>query len=618
MKRKIVLLVAVLLLLTGCGKTQSADNHEQVSGIVNDTDNAESSVENSESITAEIPSDIFSDRDFDVGYNEDESAVILLQDTTAECASDAAKIDGSTITIIDEGTYILRGNLDDGMIIVNAEKDDKTQLVLDGVVINSDTSAPLYILQADKVFVTLAPNSTNYLSNGGEFVSIDENNIDAAIFSKEDLTFNGEGHLEITSPAGHGVVSKDSLIITSGTYVISSSSHGLCGKDEICIANADVTINAGKDGIHAENNDDLSLGYIYIESGIYDITSEGDGISAATVIEINGGTYSIITGGGSVNGEKQSSENWGDFMQPGGRGGMGGGPMGGAPGDKPMGGTGGFSDVNSSDSNENSTSIKGIKASGDITFNGGTFVVDSADDAIHSNSCITVNGGEFTVATGDDAVHADDTLIFNSGKLDVSTSYEGLEALHIFVYDGEITLVTTDDGLNAAGGTDNSGFGGFRGNDMFGGNGGRVGSSEGSITIAGGILNITASGDGIDANGTLLISGGKTIVCGPTQGDTATLDYDISAEITGGTFIGTGSSMMAQTFSSASQGLISVSVGNQNGGTKIELTDSNGNIVLQHTPELSFAVVILTMPEIISGESYTLNVGTVTGNVTAE
>lgn len=164
---------------------------------------------------------MFSDRDFEVGYAESESAIILLNGDSAACSSDTVRISGSTVTIMDEGTYILSGTLNDGMIIVNSDKKDKTQLVLDGVSIHSETSAPIYILQSDKVFITMAEDSENTLSNGGSFTAIDENNIDAVIFSKEDLTLNGSGTLTITSPAGHGIVSKDSLTITSGTYDIS-------------------------------------------------------------------------------------------------------------------------------------------------------------------------------------------------------------------------------------------------------------------------------------------------------------------------------------------------------------------------------------------------------------
>ena len=140
--------------------------------------------------------------------------------------------------------------------------------------------------------------------------------------------------------------------------------------------------------------------------------------------------------------------------------------------------------------------------------------------------------------------------------------------------------------------------------------GGMSGNSNGSIKVSGGNLYINASGDGMDANGTLEISGGYTVVVGPTQGDTATLDYDTSGIISGGTFIGTGASGMAQTFSDSKQGVVAVSVGNQAAGTQILLKDKNSNTVLEHTPELNFAVVILSSPDMVKGESYTITVGT--------
>ena len=277
----------------------------------------------------------------------------------------------------------------------------------------------------------------------------------------------------------------------------------------------------------------------------------------------------------------------------------------------------------STETTDDSTSIKGIKAAGDLVINGGTFTIDSADDAVHSNTNITVGGGIFEIASGDDAFHADETLTITSGTVNITESYEGLEGLHINVFGGDITLVASDDGLNAAGGTDQSGFGGMRGNDQFGGSrpngmgGMGSGNSVGSITISGGTIHITASGDGIDANGTLTISGGYTTVCGPTKGDTATLDFDVSAVITGGTFIGTGASGMAQTFSDSEQGVIAVSVGNQSAGTQITLTDLDGNVVISHVPELSFGVVILSSPDIIKGETYTITVGSASGEFAA-
>ena len=565
---------------------------------------------------------LFSDRDFDIDYSSKKSAVIQLNGSTASCSSNAVEITGSTITILDEGTYILSGTLTDGMIRVNADKKDKIQLVLNGAEIHNETSAPIYVLQADKVFITTAPGSDNTLSNGGSFVPVDDSNIDAVIFSKEDLTLNGSGTLTLNSPAGHGIVSKDSLTITGGSYRISSASHALSGKDDVSIADGAFVLAAGKDGIRAENDDDPSLGLVCILGGTFDISAEGDGISASAQLLIENGDFDITAGGGSANATSKSSGNWGGFG--GGMGGFGGfgGTGGRNPGSKP-GATQNTPSTAATEDSAESSSMKGLKATGSLTVTGGTFRMDTADDAVHSNISVTISGGTFDIAAGDDAFHADDTLTVTDGVILISTSYEGLEGQHIRVSGGDITLTADDDGLNAAGGTDSSGITGGR-DGMFGGGGkggfggGFGGSSNGSIVISGGTLRITASGDGIDANGTLEITGGHTTVTGPTQGDTATLDYDVSGTISGGTFIGTGASGMAQSFSAADQGVIALSVGNQAAGTLITLSDQSGRVLFSHAPDLSFAIVILSSPELLKGETYNITIGSASGSFAAK
>ncbi len=617
MKKRVlfILVLVCMLVITSCSGKDASKEKEQSTGKDDEQENV---------LDEELNSSLFTDRDFDAQYDEETSAKITLNGNSAVCSSDAVEISGSTVTIKDEGTYILSGSLDEGMIIVNADKEDKTQIVLDNVAIHSEASAPVYVMQADKVFITLAENSENELSNGGSFESDDENNIDGVIFSKEDLTLNGEGMLIITSPAGHGIVSKDELTITGGNYEINSASHGISGKDNVCIAEAEFSITAGKDGIKAENDEDENLGFVYIQSGTFDISAEGDGISAGEEMLIQDGTFDIVTGGGSVNAAVQTSGGWGNFMgghmPGGGRGSMGGGKTGNPSAGSPNEGMQSMDESVSEESDEDSASIKGLKAAADLTIHNGIFAIDSADDAVHSNSNVAVNGGTYSIATGDDGFHADDTLNVAAGIIDITKSYEGLEGLHVLVSGGTISLIASDDGLNAAGGTDASGTDGMRGGDTFGGRGGMGGmngSSDGSIVISGGNISIQASGDGLDANGFLEISGGTTIVSGPFSGDTATLDYDTTAEITGGTFIGTGASGMAQTFSGSKQGVIAVNAGNQNQGTKIVLEDKNGDIILEHEAELSFAVVILSSPDVVSGDTYKITVGEISGEFAA-
>lgn len=580
MKRNRLLFLCIMsaLILSGCNKQEPDSNSGNTTTTAEAaTGTSQSAMQTTTDATQSVTdtSDIFSNRDYKSDYTENGSILIELNGSTASSSSGKVSISGTTITLSEEGTYIISGTLDDGMIIVNASKDAKLQLILDGAEINSSTSAPIYVLQADKVFITLAENSENILSNGGEFIAIDENSIDAVIFSKEDLTLNGAGTLTVNSPAGHGIVSKDELKLTSGTYNINAASHGITGKDNICIDGATLNIISGKDGIHADNDDDTSLGFVYVNSGDINIQSEGDGISASAYIQLDGGSYDIVSGGGSANGAQHSSDNFG---------------FGGGFG-------GGFSTTSD---NDDSTSIKGIKASGIIIINAGSFLIDSADDAIHSNSNLTVCGGTYEIASGDDGFHADEALNIAGGSIVITESYEGLEGLTIDISGGDIDLTASDDGLNAAGGNDSSGFGGWS-NDMFG-------SSDSYINISGGTLYVNAAGDGIDSNGTLTVTGGTTIISGPTNGGNGALDYGTSATITGGILVAAGASQMACNFTSAeNQGSMMINPGSYQAGTTVTLTDSNGNTFFTWESDKSFSSIVISTPELVQNETYVIS-----------
>ena len=437
------LLLTVILSLSACNS---------VGGIVTESESETSETSQIQSVeSSSDSSEMFTDRDVEIGYDEETSARNTLSGNSASSDSDAVQISGSTVTIKEEGTYILSGTLNDGMIVVGAEDTDKIQLVLDNVEITNSTSAAIYVLEADKVFITTASGSENTLANGGEYVAIDENNIDAVIFSKSDLTLNGAGTLTINAAAGHGVVSKDDLLLTSGTYEITAASQGLSGKDSVRIANGTYTISSGKDGIHAENTDDTSLGFLYISGGTFIITADGDGISASAYLQIENGSFTITTGEGSASVTMTT-----DIMN--------------------LGQQGGFQGQTTT-TEDDTASQKGIKADGAITITGGTFVTDTVDDSIHSNSDILITSGQFDLRTG-------------------------------------------DDGINSAGGTDSSGFGGARpGQEQF------ASSSDSFITINGGDFVIVSTGDCVDSNGTLTINNGTLDLTCNGSGNTA-IDCD--------------------------------------------------------------------------------------------
>lgn len=603
MKRWVCLLLCVAFLngiLSGCDLEEKPDpqtgtvsgqeeNPGTQTGTASDPADADFS---------KTDADMFTQRDKSGEYTQSGSVAVDLSSGTA---GPGVKISGSTVTVTGEGTYILTGSLEEGQILVDAGDKAKVQLVLDGVEVHSSTSAALYILSADKVFVTLAEGTQNSLRNGGSFLADGENNIDGAIYSKEDLTFNGSGSLTVTSPAGHGIVCKDDLVFTGGIYRVTSASHGLDANDSVRIAGADLTVDAGKDGIHVENNDDTAKGFVYISGGKLKIEGEGDGISASYYIQINDGSFDLHCGGGYQNGTKESSGGYGGFM-----------------GGKP--GGGGSSTSTESDG----TSMKGLKAGSGILIDSGTFVMDTADDAVHAASDIIVNGGNWKIASGDDGFHSDTMLTVTAGAFTLTNCYEGLEAEKIYIQGGEFEIHATDDGLNAAGGTDSSGTGGR--DEMFGGGrpggpgGGFGGGNENAcIEVSGGSMKIYSGGDGLDSNGKLLISGGYTYVTNPTSGDVSVLDSDMTPVITGGTYIGLAiSTMMAETFGGEStQGVIACTCGTQAAGSALVIKDSSGKEILSLATEYRTVLIIISTPQIISGESYDISIGTVSGTMTA-
>ncbi|MGI5894319.1 MAG: carbohydrate-binding domain-containing protein [Candidatus Merdivicinus sp.] len=525
MKKNAILAAILIALFTFSGCSSTVPTESEGSSV-------EATVtEELEPVTTVSTSEMFTDRDMEIGYDEETSAQITLSGDSASTDTDAVQISGSTITITDEGTYILSGTLNDGMIVVDAEDTDKVQLVLNGAQITNSSSAAIYVLEADKVFITTASGSENTLANGGEYVAIDDNNIDAVIFSKSDLTLNGDGTLVISAAAGHGIVSKDDLVLTSGTYNITAASHGISGKDSVRIANGNYTIVSGKDGIHAENTDDSTLGFLYITGGDFAITAEGDGISASAYLEIEDGTFTITTGEGSASVTMET-----DSMAFGQRGGF-------------------QEQTTTTTTEEDSVSQKGIKADGALTISDGTFVTDTVDDSIHSNSDILITDGDFELRSGDDAIHSDDAVTIQNGTFTIAYCYEGIEGLSITVDDGTFEITSVDDGLNAAGGADSSGFGGGRpGQDQF------SASSDSFITINGGTFVVVSTGDCIDSNGDLTINAGTLELTCNGSGNTA-LDCD-------GTYTNNGGDVTTNDGSENNPGQMGGGMGRQPGGMK--------------------------------------------------
>lgn len=530
--------------------------------------------------------DMFTERDLDVGYDEssavkinlaDDSTTVTVGDDTETDASKADEtkaddsetdetkadesetnetenaasgvyISGNIITITKEGTYVLSGALSEGQIVVDADS-AKVQLVLDNADITCASSAAIYVKNADKAFITLAEGSENILMNTAEYEAIDDNNIDAVIFSKDDLTLNGKGTLTINSEYGHGIVSKDDLKLVGGTYNITAENHAISGKDSVRIADGTYNLTSGKDGIHSENADDDEKGFVYIASGDFTIESTGDGIDASYVVQIDEGDFDITAGDGAENATKTHN----DIPGGGTRDNMGGGASGGAAqdgeapsGDKPSGdgsdksdsgsasgkqtgqtppdrldgdsfdgsrpdektsdNTGGqtaqtppdkpgtdTSDGQKSDKNSQSKDIAdNTTASSASSDTGSESSSSTSPDADSENNSSTSSDADSTSTKG---IKSDGALYVNGGTFTINSADDSFHSnSDATINDGTYTISSGDDGIHA--------------DSALLVNGGTITVTESyegleglNITINDGKIDITASDDGMNAAG---------------------------------------------------------------------------------------------------------------------
>ena len=396
--------------------------------------------------------DMFTKRDLAGNYDESEAVKITLSGKTAACNSSNVQIEDGVVTIKAAGVYVLSGTLTDGTIVVDAGDDDKVQLVLDGVSIMAADYAAIYAKNADKVFVTLAEGAGNSLTVSGDYVQTDDNNVDAVIFAKCDLTLNGTGSLTVKDNMGHGIVSKDDLVVTGGTYTIYSQDHCLNGKDSVRIADGTFNLSCDEDGIHA-GNDDQQDGYVYIEGGDINISVGDDALHAEGLLIITGGDidvskscegvegYKILVTGGDI--DVVSSDD--GFNAAGGSSGsgynhdgFGGGPdMGGvymdADSDAYIFITGGTININADGD--------GIDSNGCIGITGGSVYVlgpsDNGNGAMDYGICAAITGGEIVAVGGSGMAQ---------GFGDESTQCSALVNFDEWIDAGETITLTNSDG----------------------------------------------------------------------------------------------------------------------------------------------------------------------------
>ncbi len=476
--------------------------------------------------------------------------------------------DDSDIVISEAGSYIISGKLCDGQIRVDTEDKDPVVIVFNGIDVTCSDSAPFYVLDAKDVQIMLQEGTDNSLTDGSSYVfeSAEEDEPNAALFSKADLVLCGSGSLTVKANYNDGIASKDSLWITDGSYTISAQDDGIRGKDDLTIDGGEFNVVVRGDGMTSDNEEDAEKGFILITDGTFDIVASGDGLVAETGMIISGGTFDITAGGGS------------------------------------------------SATLSDSESGKGIKGIGSVSITGGSFIIDSADDGVHSDGDIYIGGGAFEISVaeggggggmggmtsnGQDGIHSDTTIQIDSGAIVVTKSYEGIEATTIIINGGTIDVTATDDGFNCAGGDGSSGWEPGPGQTT---------SGDYYLYINGGNIWMDAAGDGLDSNGSIEISGGVILVNGPTNDGNGAIDSgdsrDDTISVKGGLLVAAGSSGMAEAPDTiSSQNSVIVYLSNaQQGGQIFHIEKSDGTDMLTYAPSKTYESVVFSSPEFTTGQ----------------
>lgn len=423
-------------------------------------------------------------------YTTSNATLISFTDSaaTADGKYSGYEIEGTDVSITAAGMYVFSGDCDDGSITVKKGVTGVT-IVLNGLTLTNADSAAITLNKTAEAALIAAAGTKNTVAD-----TADANDENAAVKVKSgaSLSLSGTGSLTVDGNAKNGIKGASDAVITVDelTLTIDAANDGLSCDDELTIEGGKVNITAGGDAVKAspdtddtENPDTTSLGNVTISGGTITLDAAEDGIQADGNLTISGGTFDITANGGHT-----------------------------------------------TTLSDDDASCKGLKAGKTLTVSGGTFDVDSADDALHSNTDVTITGGTLTLASGDDAVHADNDLVVGvkgsssttTPRINITASYEGLEGTTVNVYSGDIDLVASDDGVNAA----NSKIG--ERSDLF------------AINIAGGDLYIDAGSDGLDSNNDINITGGKVEVYGADAVMDVAIDYDGTFTLSGGTLFGAG------------------------------------------------------------------------------
>lgn len=488
----------------------------------------------------------------DYDYDAGSATVVALDAADAMVVGPGATAALGVVTVHAPGTYIVSGTWSDGQLVVNAQDDGLVRLVLAGASISSSMGSALRVDQAERTALVLADGTVNHLSDASTR-AVDATS-DAVIWSADDLSVGGDGALVVTGGFEDGIASKDGLVIRGGDLTVTAVGDGVRGKDYLVVRGGRLDVVAGADGLSSDGGVDPKLGYVLIEGGTIDVDAEGDAVTAATDALVMGGTLWLRSGGGAA-------------FRP-------------AP----------------------ETSAKGMKAGVLVWVDGGELDIDASDDGIHSDGIVGVSGGRVEIATADDGIHSEGELTISAGEVTIAQSHEGIEAVagDINVYGGSIDVTATDDGFNLAGDGDDPG-GVESAGDPY------------DMGFHGGRVTVNSGSDGIDSNGSIVMTGGCLVVNGPLPGtrpEQGAIDYNGDFEISGGILVASGAAgRMAQAPnpSSAQPSIAITFASEQVAGTVVAI--EGGANVLSVAPTKAFQSVVVSAPWLWVGDEVSIYQG---------
>lgn len=350
--------------------------------------------------------------------------VITATETGFSVSGPGAEADGAVLTITRGGSYRISGALSDGRIVIDAGEGD-VALVMDGLSIASTDFSPIYGQQCKSLSIVLEEGSENTVSDGYsyQYNRAGEDEPDAAIFSHDDLIFEGNGRLQVKGNYQEGIHGKDNVTVRSGTIEIEAANDGIKGKDSVEIEGGEITVTAGGDGVQASNDSDAEKGYIRISGGLLCIDAAEKGIKAETLAEIEGGVLDVAAADDAIHSNRDIRISGGSLTLRSGDDGV--------HADQTLSVSGGELAVT-----ESYEGLEGLSV--DIT--GGTISILSADDGINAAGGADSSGNR---GRGDDpfAVTEGAYIRIAGGEIKVDASGDGIDSNGDFLMEGGVLYV---------------------------------------------------------------------------------------------------------------------------------------------------------------------------------